>query len=57
LPTGKPADVEAEVGQKISEIGQGGGYVLTPTHDIQSDTPVENALAVFEVTMRWGVYP
>ncbi len=57
LPTGKPADVEAEVRRRISEMGQGGGYVLAPTHDIQSDTPVENVLAVFEATMRWGVYP
>jgi len=56
LPTGKPADVEAEVRRRISEMGQGGGYVLAPTHDIQSDTPVENVLAVFEATMRWGVY-
>jgi uroporphyrinogen decarboxylase len=57
LPTGKPADVEAEVRRRISEMGQGGGYVLAPTHDIQSDTPVENVLAVFEATKRWGVYP
>jgi uroporphyrinogen decarboxylase len=57
LPHGTPDDVEEEVRSRIGELGPGGGYVLAPTHDIQSDTPVENVLAVFEATRRWGAYP
>ena len=57
LPHGTPGEVEQEVRQRIAELGPGGGYVLAPTHDIQSDTPVENVLAVFEAARRWGEYP
>jgi len=48
LPAGTPEDVEAEVRRRILQMGHGGGYLLAPTHDIQSDTPVENVLALFE---------
>ena len=57
LPHGTPGDVEEEVRRRIAELGPGGGYVLAPTHDIQSDTPVENVLAVIEAAQRWGRYP
>jgi uroporphyrinogen decarboxylase len=57
LPHGTPGDVEQEVRRRIGELGPGGGYLLAPTHDIQSDTPVENVLAVFEAAQRWGSYP
>jgi len=57
LPTGSPESVAAEVKRRIREMGQGGGYLLAPTHDIQADTPVANVLAVFEAARRWGTYP
>jgi uroporphyrinogen decarboxylase len=57
LPHGSTGDVEEEVRRRIGELGPGGGYLLAPTHDIQSDTPVENVLAVFEAARRWGAYP
>jgi uroporphyrinogen decarboxylase len=57
LTRGAPGDVEEEVRRRIGELGAGGGYLLAPTHDIQSDTPVENVLAVFEAARRWGTYP
>lgn len=55
LPQGTPEDVEVEVRRRISEMGQGGGYLLAPTHDIQSDTSVENVLALFDAAKKWGV--
>jgi uroporphyrinogen decarboxylase len=57
LPTGTPEGVGVEVRRKILEMGQGGGYLLAPTHDIQSDTPAENVLAIFDAVKKWGVYP
>ena len=57
LPHGTPGGVDEEVRRRIGELGPGGGYLLAPTHDIQSDTPVENVLAVFEAAQRWGSYP
>ncbi len=57
LPAGTPEDVEVEVKTRLSEMGQGGGYILAPTHDIQADTPLENIQALFDAAMKWGVYP
>ena len=54
LPKGTPEDVEVEVRRRVSQLGQGGGYILAPTHDVQSDTPVENVLALFEAARKWG---
>jgi uroporphyrinogen decarboxylase len=54
LPKGTPEDVEIEVKRRIAQMGQGGRYLLAPTHDIQSDTPVENVLALFEAARKWG---
>jgi uroporphyrinogen decarboxylase len=52
LPKGTPEDVEAEVRGRILEMGQGGGYILAPTHDVQADTSVENVLALFNAAKR-----
>jgi uroporphyrinogen decarboxylase len=57
LPRGSAGDVEAEVRRRIWELGQGGGFVAAPTHDIQADTPIDNVLALFSAVKKWGVYP
>ena len=57
LPQGSVDDVEAEVRRRIWELGQGGGFVAAPTHDIQADTPIENVLALFSAVKTWGGYP
>jgi uroporphyrinogen decarboxylase len=46
MPTGSPAQVRAEVRRRITELGDGGGYVIAPTHVIQADVPTENVLAL-----------
>ena len=57
LPQGSVGDVEVEVRRRIWELGQGGGFVAAPTHDIQADTPIENVLALFSAVKTWGSYP
>ncbi len=42
LPFGTPEDVADEVRERIATIGQGGGLVIGPTHNVQLDTPLEN---------------
>jgi uroporphyrinogen decarboxylase len=56
LPFGTPADVTAEVRQRIATLGQGGGLILGPTHHVQLDTPLENFWAMVE-TIRQTPYP
>jgi len=47
LPHGNPADVRAEVRQRCTVLGRGGGYILSASHYIQNDTPTENILAMY----------
>ena len=42
LPFGRPSDVQAEVRTRLETIGRNGGLILSPTHHVQLDTPLEN---------------
>jgi uroporphyrinogen decarboxylase len=55
LPYGSPEEVRAEVRRLIREVGRGGGYILSPAHDVQRDVPLENLLALAEEVMNQGV--
>lgn len=46
LPFGSPADVRAEVINRLKTLGRNGGLVLGPTHHVQLDTPLENFWAM-----------
>lgn len=48
LPHGTVEEVRAEVRHRKAVIGKGGGYILSPAHCIQPDTPLENVLALYE---------
>jgi uroporphyrinogen decarboxylase len=57
LPWGKPDDVRREVRQRIWEMGKGGGYLLSSSHRLEHDVPVENTLAMIDEARAYGVYP
>ena len=42
------AEVKEEVHRLMDDVGKGGGYILAPCHNIQPDTPIENALAIYD---------
>ena len=48
LPKGKPDDIKKQVHNIITILGDKGGYITAPAHNIQPDTPVENVIAFFE---------
>ena len=48
LPYATEAEVRREVRRAINILGNKGGYILSPTHMIQSDTPIKNILAMYE---------
>ncbi len=48
LPNGSPEEVRAETLRRIEILGSGGGYILAPAHNIQSDVPPENVTAMFD---------
>jgi uroporphyrinogen decarboxylase len=47
LPHGKPQEVREAVKRLTEEVGKDGGYILAPAHQVQSDVPAENVLAIF----------
>jgi uroporphyrinogen decarboxylase len=55
LPRGTVEDVRNEVRERIRVLGKDGGYVLCSSHHIQSDTPLENVLAMYDLAER--AYP
>ncbi len=46
LPFGTPAEVRAQVFERLETVGSGGGLILAPTHHVQLDTPLENFWAM-----------
>jgi uroporphyrinogen decarboxylase len=56
LPFGTPADVRAEVRERIEALAPGGGYIISTSHNIQGDTPVENVLSLIKAYEEFGAY-
>ena len=52
LPKGTPDDVQNEVKARISQLGANGGYIMASSHHIQSDTPLENVKAMYDLDIR-----
>ncbi|RME70261.1 MAG: hypothetical protein D6784_17000 [Chloroflexi bacterium] len=52
LPRGAPDEVRAEVRERVRVLGQNGGYIMCSSHHIQPDTPLENVLAMYDVSLR-----
>jgi len=48
LPFGTPADVRAQVRERMEVFGSGGGFVFNSIHNIQARLPRENLVAYFE---------
>jgi uroporphyrinogen decarboxylase len=48
LPFKSEAECRSEARHRLDVIAQGGGYIFSPAHCIQPDTPLTNVLAVYE---------
>ncbi len=56
LTYGRESQVEEEVKNTLEIMMQGGGYCLAPTHRLQDNTPVKNALKMYETAIKYGKY-
>lgn len=56
LPSGTPAEIEADVAEKIRVLGAGGGYMCSPAHIVQADTSLENVEAFIAAVKKYGGY-
>ena len=57
LPNGTPEEVKAEVRRYIQALSPGGGYIVAPAHNVQSDVPPENLVAIRDAIEEYGRYP
>jgi uroporphyrinogen decarboxylase len=56
LPYGTPEEVDREVKRIIRDLSPEGGFLLAPTHDIQTFTPSENVITLYQSALKYGSY-
>lgn len=56
LPQGSVEDVRIKVKNMIDVLGKDGGFILSPTHVLQNDVPVENIKALYSTANKFGCY-
>ncbi len=56
LPNASPEKIRDEVRRTIEILAPGGGFVFTPVHNVQSDVPVKNYMAMWEALQEYGAY-
>jgi uroporphyrinogen decarboxylase len=54
LVFGSPDEVRREVKECVEVLGRGGGYVISPSHALEADIPVENVIALYEAALEYG---
>ncbi len=52
LPFGTTEDVAAEVRERVRVLGRNGGYIMASSHHIQSDTPLDNIVTMYQPALR-----
>jgi uroporphyrinogen decarboxylase len=48
LPQGSPEEVKARVWEMFETLGSRGGFILSPSHILQTDVPIENIKSLYE---------
>jgi uroporphyrinogen decarboxylase len=54
LAFGSPEDVRREVLDNLRILGDGGGYIMAPCHNLQAIGPPENIVAMYEAGYTHG---
>ena len=54
LPYATAKEVKAHCLEVLKIMGTGGGYILSPTHSITPDIPIENAFAIIEAAREYN---
>jgi uroporphyrinogen decarboxylase len=54
LPFGSPEDIRAEVRDRMAALAPGGGFIICTAHNIQTDAPLANILALFDAYRDYG---
>ncbi|MCP4312936.1 MAG: hypothetical protein GY790_16875 [Bacteroidetes bacterium] len=54
LPNGTDEELERDIIEKISILGEGGGYMISPAHILQNDVSPERVLKFIELCHKHG---
>lgn len=54
MPFGPPADVRQAVKQVIEQLGKDGGFILSPTHVLEPEVPLDNIQAFVDAAKEFG---
>jgi uroporphyrinogen-III decarboxylase len=57
LPFGTPAEVRAQVTDRLRTFSPGGGFVFNTIHNIQARTPVANIVAMVDAVRDFNGTP
>ncbi len=56
LPRKTPEQIRELVKETIRTLGKNGGYLFSPSHRIQQDTPTENIIAMYDTARTFSDY-
>jgi len=56
LANGTILDIVQEVKTRIEHLGPGGGYIMSPSHNIQSGVSPQKIIAMYEAAVEFGQY-
>jgi uroporphyrinogen decarboxylase len=56
MPFGTPDDVRSRVRDVIEQYGRTGGLIVSPTHVLEPDVPLENIDALFSACREYGTF-
>jgi uroporphyrinogen decarboxylase len=56
IAQGTILDLVKEVEIRIKHLSPGGGYILSPSHNIQSEVPPQKVIAMYEAAIEFGEY-
>ena len=56
LPRGQVEDIRKGVHDVMKTMGDGGGYIFSPSHYILADVPIQNIYTMLEAQREFGVY-
>lgn len=51
-----PEEIREHVRERLAVFAPGGGYVFNQVHNIQSNVPTENVIAMLDAALQHGVY-
>lgn len=54
MPFAEPHEVRRVVEERVRTLGRDGALILSPTHVLEPDVPLENVRAFIEAVEKWG---